>query len=135
MAPLRLFPLLIVSGLFLFTTPALSANTRGGAPSISQQRQKKIEILFTSRMKRADLIKFKARLLKKNIQLDITQARYNASGFLTYLDFYVDCRDGFKGSAYTNISKNTKRFGFFRDYAKDAEVPFVWDLCKQKNSG
>ena len=124
MAPLRLLPLLIVSGLFLFTIPATVSKAQEGAPTISQPGKKKIEIIFTPKMKKADLMKLKASLLKKNIQLDITQARYNASGFLTYLDFYVDCRDGFKGSAYTNISKNTKRFGFFRDYTKDAEVPF-----------
>lgn len=124
MAPLRLFPLLIVAGLFLFSTPALSSDSWGGAPSISQQSQKKIEILFTPKMKRADLMKLKSSLLKKNIQLDITEARYNASGFLTYLDFYVDCRDGFKGGAGTNISTNTRRFGFYRDYTKDADSPF-----------
>jgi hypothetical protein len=117
MATLIRLPLLALFSFFLV------AINNGNA--FAQNAKKKIEVLFTTKMKKADLMKIKAEMLKKHIQIDYREARYDASGYLTYLDFNVDCRDGFKGGAGTNMTSATKRFGFFRDYSKDASAPFV----------
>lgn len=95
-------------------------------PAAAQKKEKqKIEIFFTSKMKHSDLMKIKARLLKNNIQMDYNQARYDRNGYLTYLEFSVDCRDGFKGAATASRITEKKQFGFFRDYRNDAPVPFA----------
>ena len=104
----------------LFATTLLSVN------SFSETNDKNlIKIVFTHKMKLDDLMKIKGTLLKKNIQLDFIQTRFDSSGYLTALQFKVDCNDGFHGEASNpNFIHFTKRFGFYRDYGKKAKSPF-----------
>ena len=52
------------------------------------------------------------------------KVEYNEQGELTSLSFVVDCGDGFSGTASSEELIDEKKFGFFRDYEKNAAAPF-----------
>lgn len=83
----------------------------------------KIEVLFTRSMTFADLVKIRTELAQKGIKLDYRKLEFDAEGKLLEIHFGVDCGDGFSGSAHRRLTYDG-RFGFFRDYTKDATTPF-----------
>ena len=66
----------------------------------------------------------KTDLKKKNIMLDFVELKFDEKGKLSYIEFKVDCGDGFKGTAGSALNP-TKPFGFKRDYEKGVERPFL----------
>jgi hypothetical protein len=85
-------------------------------------KKQKIDIVFTNKMTAKDLEKISLQLKKHNIKITYFKKRFDNTGHLQSIGFNVDCNDGFKGSAATDIL--TKKFGFIRDY-NNKEVPFL----------
>lgn len=90
----------------------------------------KIEIIFNSNLQPDDLISIKKKLASNGITLTYKSFDFNENNGLIAISFDVDCNDGFKGGGEKkNITSKTK-WGFFRDYAEDAESPFGIDTLK-----
>ncbi|MDO6854861.1 hypothetical protein Q4599_14815 [Cellulophaga lytica] len=90
----------------------------------------KIEIIFNSNLQPDDLISIKKKLASNGITLTYKSFDFNENNGLKTISFDVDCNDGFKGGGEKkNITSKTK-WGFFRDYAEDAESPFGIDTLK-----
>ncbi len=86
-------------------------------------KKSRIEVLFNSSTGFTELVMIKAHLETKGIVMDYKKIEYNKKGELVSIHFFVDCRDGFSGSASTDNLKKVP-FGFYRDYSKDAASPF-----------
>ena len=86
-------------------------------------KKPRIEIFFNSGTGFTELTMIKAHLETKGILLDYKKIEYNNKGELISISFFVDCRDGFSGSASTDNLKASP-FGFYRDYSKGAASPF-----------
>jgi N-acetylmuramoyl-L-alanine amidase len=85
---------------------------------------KKIEMVFDESMNLAALEKIREGFKKGNINLTYNKLEFDPhSGKLIFIQFAVDCNDGFKGSASLSLS-NDKRIGFYRNYDPTAESPF-----------
>jgi hypothetical protein len=91
--------------------------------TILHDKEPRIEVLFNSSTGFTELVMIKAHLETKGIVIDYKKIEYNKAGELICISFYVDCRDGFSGSASTDNLKEVP-FGFYRDYSKDAASPF-----------
>jgi hypothetical protein len=89
----------------------------------TNEKKSRIEISFNSSTGFTELVMIKAHLETKGIVIDYKKIEYNKEGELVSLSFFVDCRDGFSGSASTDNLKKVP-FGFYRDYSKEAASPF-----------
>jgi hypothetical protein len=83
-----------------------------------------VKVVFNRQLEFNDLVKIKADLIKKNIVVSFKKLQFDDNGKLMSIDFNVDCKDGFSGGASEENLTNQSRFGFFRNYSKDASVPF-----------
>ena len=90
---------------------------------IGDEKNSKVEIFFKPGTGFTELVMIKAHLEKKGIILDYKKIEYNEAGELVSISFYVDCRNGFSGSASTDNLKEAP-VGFYRDYSKDSPSPF-----------
>ena len=84
----------------------------------------KIEVVFNRQLDFNDIVKIKLDLSQKGIVINYKSLAFDENGKLKSIDFYVDCKDGFSGGASENNLSNQSRFGFYRDYTKDAKSPF-----------
>ncbi len=86
----------------------------------------KIEVLFNHQLNFNDIVKIKLDLSQRGIVVNYSQLGFDETGHLESIAFSVDCRDGFSGMAYmSDHLYNQTRFGFIRDYGKDAKIPFA----------
>ena len=90
---------------------------RGGA-------RDRIEVSFNRKMEFNDLVKIKLDLAEAGITIQYRLLEFDEQGGLKVLDFKVDCNDGFSGGAKSTEIFNQTRWGFYRDYRKNAESPF-----------
>ena len=84
----------------------------------------RIQVIFNCQLEFNDLVKIKLDLSQKGITIDYKMVAFDKYGKLKSIDFFVDCRDGFSGSANEANLSNQSRIGFYRDYSKDAKSPF-----------
>lgn len=105
----------------LFALSSFNIDQLGGNPN---KEQGKIEVNFDRHLEFNDLVKIKLDMSQHGIVLDYKKLEFDESGKLTVISFLVDCKDGFYGSATSSELTNQTRFGFYRDYAKDAESAF-----------
>jgi hypothetical protein len=84
----------------------------------------KVKVVFNRQLEFNDLVKIKSDLSQKNIVLNYKKLHFDDNGKLESIDFYVDCKDGFSGSASEDNLTNQSRFGFVRDYSASAKIPF-----------
>ncbi|HEY1113788.1 MAG TPA: hypothetical protein VGE66_09505 [Chitinophagaceae bacterium] len=85
--------------------------------------EEKVEVIFSRQMTFADLVKIQKELADKGIVLDYRKLEFDGEGKLLAIHFLVDCGDGFTGDAQRRLTYDG-RFGFFRDYAQNAQTPF-----------
>jgi hypothetical protein len=91
----------------------------------SQKDKERVEVVFTKKQTNEDLINIKKDLSTKGISIDFIKLEFDSFKCLCEIDFYVNCNDGFKGKAKCNFKLNPpKKFGFYRDYSKNAKSPF-----------
>ncbi len=94
--------------------------TENGRP----ENKDRIEVSFNRKMQFNDLVKIKLDLAEAGITIQYRLLEFDDQGGLKSLDFSVDCNDGFSGSARSTEIFNQTRWGFYRDYRKNAESPF-----------
>jgi hypothetical protein len=93
--------------------------------SDSQKDKERVEVVFTNKQTNLDLMNIKKDLSSKGISIDFIKLEFDSLKFLCEIDFYVNCNDGYKGKAKCNFKLNPpKKFGFYRDYSKNAKNPF-----------
>ena len=115
----QLFSVLLVATLFL------SISSFSNKPDKSKLPEKsKIEVVFNRHLDFNDVVKIKLDLSQKGIVINYKLLAFDENGKLKSIDFYVDCKDGFSGGASKSNLSNQSRFGFYRDYSKDANSPF-----------
>lgn len=76
----------------------------------------RVELVFNSEMQSDDLDEIKTRLAEVDITIDYVESSFNENGYLTSIDFQVDCNDGYSGSASSKKLTSVARIGFYRDY-------------------
>ncbi len=84
----------------------------------------RIEVSFNRKMEFNDLVKIKLDLAEAGITIQYRLIEFDEQGGLKTLDFRVDCNDGFSGGDKSTAIFNQTRWGFYRDYRKDAPSPF-----------
>jgi hypothetical protein len=114
---------LLFCGLILATsaTAAVSPTALAG---ISAHATTKIAVLFSHKTSFAQLASIRQDLQKDGIELEYRQLEFDKDGGLLKLSFHVDCRDGFAGSATSEVLTNESSFGFYRDYTSKGAAAF-----------
>ena len=115
----QLFSVLLLITFFLSTSSFTNNSDKN-----SFFEKSKIEVVFNRQLDFNDLVKIKLDLSQKGIVINYKSLAFDENGKLKSIDFYVDCKDGFSGGASENNLSNQSRFGFYRDYTKDAKSPF-----------
>ena len=103
---------------FLFISTS-SFSFKGSDPA-----KEKIEIVFTRDMKYTDLVNIKKELFAKGIFIEYRILEFDSKRNLKKIGFFVDCKDGFTGSAMTTHFIKGNKFGFYRDYNEKASTQF-----------
>ncbi len=115
----QLFSVLLLVTFFL-SSSSFTNNSDKNRPI----EKSKIEVEFNRQLDFNYIVKIKLDLSQKEIVINYKSLAFNENGKLKSIDFYVDCKDGFSGGAYENNLLNQSRFGFYRDYSKDAKSHF-----------
>lgn len=108
----------------LFVITLCSFSMIPDAIPLSRDEQPRVEVVFTRAMNFNDLVRIQTELAQKGIALDYRKLEFDDEGKLLALHFLVDCGDGFKGAAQRPLTYKG-RFGFYRDYSRDAATPFA----------
>ncbi len=105
----------------------MAVNTTGYCAKNEHIKTEKdrIEVVFNRKMNFNDLVKIKLDLAEKGITITYRMLKFDMEGGLESLNFSVDFHDGMSGSAWKNQIYNNTRFGFVRDYSKDAKIPLA----------
>lgn len=112
----KILPILIVLAIATGFTLDATNNT--------WEEKGRIEVSFNRKMEFNDLVKIKLDLAEAGITIQYRLLEFDEQGGLKALDFRVDCNDGFSGGDKSTEIFNQTRWGFYRDYRKDAETPF-----------
>ncbi len=70
--------------------------------------------MFNRKLDFNDIVKIKLDMSQKGIVLDYKKLQFDEYGKLILINFSVDCKDGFSGSASNDQLRNQSRFGFYR---------------------
>jgi len=90
----------------------------------------KVKAEFNNSMNFEALVDIKKEMADLGIELDYLTIEFQENGQLKSISFKVDCNDGFAGSASATFSRKDYNIGFFRDYSKNARVPFKTGTIK-----
>jgi len=91
----------------------------------------KVEASFNNSMDFETLVDIKNKMADLGITLDYLELEFKENGKLKSISFNVDCNDGFAGSASASFNRKDYDIGFFRDYSKNAKVPFRTGTMKK----
>lgn len=128
---------LVGFGLFALTSDMMAQDKsiKSNSIKIEYNKDKKVqrvEVTYTNALNLDSLYSIKTTLDKIGITVNYRSLTFDNSNRLTSIECLVDCNDGFKGSfTATSLNKDNKdkRFGFFRDYDKNAETAFCTGMC------
>ena len=106
----------------LMTIGITSFKTQENSPG----NESRVEVIFDRHLDFNDIVKIKLDLSQKGVIINYKQLAFDAEGKLNAIDFFVDFKDGFSGSASGTGEQlgNQRPFGFVRDYSENAEIPF-----------
>jgi uncharacterized protein YxeA len=116
----KLLSVLLVVTLFI-SSSSFKTNTK--VEKLSNDKTK-VEVIFNHQLDFNDIVKIKLDLSQKGIVINYKMLAFDENGKLKSINFFVDCNDGFSGSASESSLTNKSRIGFYRDYSKDASSPF-----------
>ncbi len=102
----------------------LSAYSFMPGQAAANEKNDRIEVLFTRNMSFNDIVKVKLDMAERGITLNYKLLRFDDEGRLMSISYEVDCHDGFKGSAVNHRIGYNDRFGFYRDYRSESSSPF-----------
>lgn len=111
----------------IFIIAVLIISTSSFTNNIPDQKpgnDKRIEVVFNRQLDFNDLVKIKMDLSQKGITINYTSLAFDEAGHLEAIRFFVDCHDGFSGSAGEVNLSNQSRVGFYRDYTPGTKLPF-----------
>ncbi len=94
----------------------------------------RVQVAFTNELTFENLISIKNNLNTKGITINYKKIEFDENNQLLFIDFEVDCNDGFKGSfaiGHLNSINKEKRIGFYRDYSKKSKSPFGTGFLKK----
>lgn len=83
-----------------------------------------IEVVFSRQLDFNDLVKIKLDMANKGAVLNYKSMAFDENGKLKSINFSIDFKDGFSGTAWDDQLTNQSRFGFFRNYDKNSASPF-----------
>ena len=92
-----------------------------------EKPRNKIEVAFTNTLTFDSLVYIKNDLRTKGISVNYKKIEFDENNRLQAIECEVDCNDGFKGSfaiGSLNSQNKNKKIGFYRDYSKNAAIPF-----------
>jgi len=92
--------------------------------STLENKKKNIDVSFNCHQTFDSLVLIRQELIKHNIELHYINVTFNKSGHLSGINFMVDCKDGFEGSAHLNTIYCTNKIGFYRHYDDSTSSPF-----------
>ena len=113
---------LLLSCLLLAT--AATAAVSSPSHSLAAKSATKVAVFFNHKTSFAQLATIRQELQKDNIELEYQQLEFDKDGGLLKMSFHVDCRDGFAGSATSDVLTNDSNFGFYRDYTSKTATAF-----------
>lgn len=108
----------------LLLTSAAAVARPATTPPVASSATTKIAVLFSRKTTFAQLAAIRQDLQKDNIELEYQQLEFDKNGDLLKISFHVDCRDGFVGSATSDILTTESAFGFYRDYTVKTDKAF-----------
>jgi hypothetical protein len=108
----------------LLATAANAAVLPAAHPAATTHAATKIAVLFNHKTSFAQLATIRQELQKDGIELEYQQLEFDKNGGLLKISFHVDCRDGFAGSATSEVLTNESNFGFYRDYTSKGASAF-----------
>ena len=87
----------------------------------------KVFLIITENTTETELTKIVSEFIEeKNIIIDFSGTEFTKGGKIRTVNLNVDCNDGFKGTAKSSSAMlEGQKFGFSRDYTKNAKSPFV----------
>ncbi len=119
----------LLTALFIITV--INTEAYCGENEYIKNEKDRIEVTFNRKMDFNDLVRVKLELADKGITISYRMLQFDETGGLKAIDFSVDFHDGLSGSAKSIKIYNNSRFGFFRDYKKDAEIPVLFGNLEQ----
>jgi hypothetical protein len=93
-------------------------------PTATPPATTKIAVLFSHKTSFPQLAAIRQDLQKDGIELEYQQLAFDKNGGLLKISFHVDCRDGFAGSATSEVLTDESNFGFLRDYTSKGASAF-----------
>lgn len=111
---------IFIIAVFIISTSSFTNNI----PAQNSGNDKRIEVVFNRQLDFNDLVKIKMDLSQKGITINYNSLVFDESGHLEAIRFFVDCHDGFSGSAGDVNLSNKSRVGFYRDYTPGTKLPF-----------
>jgi hypothetical protein len=108
----------------LLATAATAAVSSPSRPLAATRSTTKVAVFFNHKTSFAQLATIRQELQKDNIELEYQQLEFDKDGGLLKMTFHVDCRDGFAGSATSDVLTNDSNFGFYRDYTSKTAPAF-----------
>lgn len=134
--------LLLIIGLlfaFIIDTKAQSENQKNLKSLTIQLNEdnsiKRIEAAFTNNLTADSLENIKNELQNRGITVNYKILEFDLNKHLLKINCEVNCNDGYNGSfliGMLNAENKNKRFGFYRDYSKNAVNPFGTGLIEKK---
>ena len=116
----KLLSVLLVATIFI-SSSSFKTNIRNNQPSGDKA---KVEVVFNRQLDFNDIVKIKLDLSQKGIIINYKMVAFDENGKLKSINFFVDCNDGFSGSASEDNLTNQSKIGFYRDYSKNISSPF-----------
>jgi hypothetical protein len=114
----------LLLGCLLLVAAATTAASSPSHPLAAPHSTTKIAVLFSHKTSFAQLASIRQDLQKDGIELEYQQLEFDKDGGLLKMRFHVDCRDGFAGSATSDVLTNESSFGFYRDYTSKGAAAF-----------
>ena len=112
----------LILAALLFCLPYCSiANNNENRPFGDENR---VQVIFNRTLDFNAIVKIKLDLSEKGIVLTYKSLEFDETGKLKSIEFEVNCKDGFSGSAGMKNLTNQSRLGFYRDYSKNVVTPF-----------
>jgi transcriptional regulator with XRE-family HTH domain len=128
--------LIIGLAVFIFVSESKAQSNSGNELSSSinvenrpcyVKTKDRIEVAFTNKLTFDSLVYIKNDLKVRGIIINYTKIEFDNKDQLQSINCEIDCKDGFKGSfgaVLLNSKNKNNRFGFYRNYSKNAKSTF-----------
>ena len=127
--------LIIGFAVFIFVSETKAQSVSGNEPNSSinvnppcyVKTKDRIQVAFTNELTFDSLVYIKNDLKARGIIIYYKKIEFDDKNQLQSIDCEVNCKDGYSGSfgaTFLGTTNINKRYGFFRNYIKNAIIPF-----------